>query len=215
MELHIQPAHVPALLRRRRRPDPLPRLWRAAGQQRRQRPQPLGQGRHPLGGLLHHWPVRERQGGRQAHRPERGLLLLPRRHPPEIRPWERPGEGDHGLAGVLPELAAQGAQVPLRLGVPHHHLAPRSRHPLRHRQRRLQVDRRGHYVAGHQPRPDAKRPREAGAVRPHHLRGPVGGDLLHHFTPSPSPHWSPACSGRGPTTDSCTSPGTAAARGTT
>ena len=31
------------------------------------------------------------------------------------------------------------------------------------------------------PRPDAKRPREAGAVRPHHLRGPVGGDLLHHI----------------------------------
>ncbi|MEZ4571520.1 MAG: hypothetical protein R2849_14550 [Thermomicrobiales bacterium] len=110
------------------------------------------------------------ESGYIAIKPEEPYTVW-RRHRYRSRRWtpallepEHPaGPQRHRLAGGV-RLWRLPPEVPLPVDLPDRDLAPRPGHRLRLLPARAQVDRRGHQLGSHQPRPDTQRPRQAPGV---------------------------------------------------
>ena len=142
--VHLQPAHRPVLPRRHRRPVPLPRLRRPAGQPHDVCPQPLAGRRHrrrrAVPGGRRRGRFRSGQPGELQHRLQRPQ----RKHPTHpLRPQHRPGQGRGPVARGLPRHGSHRPQVPLRLDRAHRHLPARPEDGLHHRQPHLPHSQRG------------------------------------------------------------------------
>ena len=184
----LQPADLAVLPPHHRHAVPVPGVRHAAGQLRDQRAQPLGQGHHPHGRLLHGRQLGERPHPGPPRQPQHRLLRRHRQRPRRrrraaaLRPRDRADPHHHRLAGGVLRLRSQGPQVPLPVDVPDPDLAPRPRRALHRRQRAVPLHRRRRELGGDQPRPDPRRPDQAGGLRRpdhqgHHRRRALLHDL--------------------------------------
>ena len=167
------------LPRDRGRPDPVLGLRQPAGRAVEPRPEQQ-QARCPGRPAQHHarhvderGRRRERLGDAGSRGPEHRLverfgLRQRRRDRHALRRAHQHRARGRGLAAGDDRLAGGGSEVPLRVDVPAHDLAPRPQPHLRRQPVRPPDDRRRRYLAGDQPRPHAQRQVAAAELgRPH------------------------------------------------
>jgi photosystem II stability/assembly factor-like uncharacterized protein len=160
--------------------------------------------------------LRERVPGRRRARPQgrvRGLLPGADRG---VRPRHARGAPGDGVRHARPVGAERPAEVPLQLDGADPRVAPRPAHRLPRRQRAAAHARRRHDVGARLARPHPQRPQPSGRRRrPLHERGRRRRGVRHRSSTSPSRRATPGCCGPPPTTASCRSRRTPAARGAT
>ena len=135
---------APVLPRHHGYPSPLSRVRIPAGQQQHYGAQPDVHRVHLHRGLVlrRGWRVRIHRD--PARRPGYHLRREPLERLREpLQPPHRAGSQHHGVARADRGLGREGHEVPLPVDLPHPSVAARPRHPVRDREHRLSLDRRG------------------------------------------------------------------------